>query len=158
VSGSLKEELALLTRRGSDSPQNISVDIKKVHQSSDNGTTTIVAELKSSTTLDDSGQLGEQGDDVSEEQIMAALCASNLGAEGGYTLDTKEMCWVTSSEGQGGESSTDVTEKHINLRQSEKSFPFQMDVNNGQGQDPPLKVTHKTRVATVYLESNEDEF
>ncbi|XP_035654488.1 synemin-like [Oncorhynchus keta] len=158
VSGSLKEELALLTRRGSDSPQNISVDIKKVHQSSDNGTTTIVAELKSSTTLEDSGQLGEQGDDVSEEQIMAALCASNLGAEGGYTLDTKEMCWVTSSEGQGGESSTDVTEKHIKLRQSEKSFPFQVDVNNGQGQDPPLKVTHKKRVATVYLESNEDEF
>ncbi|XP_071001795.1 synemin-like [Oncorhynchus clarkii lewisi] len=158
VSGSLKEELALLTRRGSDSPQNISVDIKKVHQSSDNGTTTIVAELKSSTTLEDSGQLGEQGDDVSEEQIMAALCSSNLGAEGGYTLDTKEMCWVTSSEGQGGESSTDVTEKHIKLGPSEKSFPFQMDVNNGQGQDPPLKVTHKKRVATVYLESNEDEF
>ncbi|XP_064807980.1 synemin-like [Oncorhynchus masou masou] len=158
VSGSLKEELALLTRRGSDSAQNISVDIKKVNQSSDNGTTTIVAELKSSTTLEDSGQLGEQGDDVSEEQIMAALCASNLGAEGGYTLDTKEMCWVTSSEGQGGESSTDVTEKHIKLGQSEKSFPFQMDVNNGQGQDPPPKVTHKKRVATVYLESNEDEF
>ncbi|CDQ57957.1 unnamed protein product [Oncorhynchus mykiss] len=155
VSGSLKEELALLTRRGSDSPQNISVDIKKVHQSSDNGTTTIVAELKSSTTLEDSGQLGEQGDDVSEEQIMAALCSSNLGAEGGYTLDTKEMCWVTSSEGQGGESSTDVTEKHIKLGPSEKSFPFQMDVNNGQGQDPPLKVTHKKRVATKYkMEEN----
>uniref|UniRef100_A0A4W5Q2X4 Synemin, intermediate filament protein n=1 Tax=Hucho hucho TaxID=62062 RepID=A0A4W5Q2X4_9TELE len=160
VPGSLKEELALLTRGGSDSPQNISVDIKKVHQSSDNGTTTIVAELKSSTTLEDSGQLGQQGDDVSEKQIMAALCSSNpnLGAEGGYTLDTKEMCWVTSSEGQGGESSTDVTEKHIKLGQSEKSFPFQMDINNGQGQDPPLKVTHKKRVATVYLESNEDEF
>ncbi|XP_020336296.1 synemin-like [Oncorhynchus kisutch] len=158
VSGSLKEELALLTRRGSDSPQNISVDRKKVHQSSNNGTTTIVAELKSSTILEDSGQLGEQGDDVSEEQIMAALCSSNLGAEGGYTLDTKEMCWVTSSEGQGVESSTDVTEKHIKLGPSEKSFPFQMDVNNGQGQDPPLKVTHKKRVATVYLESNEDEF
>ncbi|XP_041745866.1 synemin [Coregonus clupeaformis] len=155
--GSLNEELALLTRGGNDSPQNMSMDKKKVHQSSDNKTTTIVAELKNSTTLEDSGL---QGDDVSEEQIMAALRSSNhnLGAEGGYTLDTKEMCWVTSSEGQGGESTTDVTEKHIKLGPSEKSFTFQMDVNNGQGQDPPLKVTHKKRVATVYLESNEDEF
>ncbi|KAM9569345.1 synemin [Salvelinus alpinus] len=159
VSGSLKEELALFTRGGSDSPQNISVDIKKVHQSSDNGTTTIVAELKSSTTLEDSGLLEEQGDDVSEEQIMAALRSSNsgLGAEGGYTLDTNEMGWVTSNEGQGGEFTTEVTEKHIKLGPSEKSFSFQMDVNNGQGQDPPLKVTHEKRVATVYLESNEDE-
>ncbi|KAK6318256.1 hypothetical protein J4Q44_G00115470 [Coregonus suidteri] len=157
--GSLKEELVLLTRSGSDSPQNISVDIKKVHQSSDNGTTTIVAELKSSTTLEDSGLLEEQGGDVSEEQIMAALRSSNpgLGAEGGYSLDTNEMCWVTSSEGQGGESTTEVTEKYIKLGPSEKSFSFQMDVNNGQGQDPPLKVTHEKRVATVYLESNEDE-
>ncbi|CDQ70314.1 unnamed protein product [Oncorhynchus mykiss] len=153
MSGSLKEELALFTRGGSDSPQNISVDIKKVHQSSDNGTTTIVAELKSSTTLEDSGLLEEQGDDVSEEQIMAALRSSNsgLGAEGGYTLVTKEMGWATSSEGQGGESTTEVTEKHIKLGPSEKSFSFQMDVNNGQGQDPPLKVTHEKRVATFIL-------
>ncbi|XP_062317646.1 synemin isoform X1 [Osmerus eperlanus] len=183
VSGSLKEELALLTRAGSDSPQNLSV--KKVQQSSDNGTTTIVAEMNVSQTLEDSGLLGEQGDDLSEEEIMEALQSSNpglqkefqRGAEGGYSFR------VSRDPDNTGELMTEVTEKHIKLGPSEKSFTFQMDVNNTQAQgnsradgqpfstetaeygqvlqpqmmDPPLKVIHEKRIATVYLESSNDE-
>ncbi|KAL0968267.1 hypothetical protein UPYG_G00264510 [Umbra pygmaea] len=160
ISENLKEELSLFTSGGRGSPQNMSVDIKKVHHSSDNGTTTIVAELKSSTTLEDSGLMEQQRDDTTEKQDMAALHFSHhaLGAEGGYTLDTNEMRWVTGSGEQGGQSITEVTEKHIKLGPSEKSFTFQMDVNNSQGQDTPLKVIHEKKIATVYLEANENKF
>ncbi|TNN00912.1 hypothetical protein fugu_012158 [Takifugu bimaculatus] len=53
VSGPLREELAFLTRVSSNSPQNVAVDVRKVQQSSDNGTTTIVGRAK---RLSDSGR------------------------------------------------------------------------------------------------------
>ncbi|XP_061630152.1 synemin isoform X1 [Phyllopteryx taeniolatus] len=78
VSGPLREELAFFTKVSSENPQNVAVDIKKVQHSSDSGTTTIVAELNVSQTLEDSGLLDD--DNLSEEQIMAALSSSNLGS------------------------------------------------------------------------------
>ncbi|KAJ8003226.1 hypothetical protein DPEC_G00167200, partial [Dallia pectoralis] len=160
VPENLKEELSFFTTGSSNRPHNMSVDIKKVHLSSDNGTTTVVAELKSATTLQDSGLQWAQGEDVSEDQAMSTLRFSQteVGAEGGYNLDTNEMRWVTGSKGLEEESTTEVTEKHIRLGPSEKSFTFQMDVNNDQGQDPPLKVIHEKRIATVYLECDQDKF
>ncbi|XP_043119877.1 synemin [Puntigrus tetrazona] len=193
VSGALKEELAFFTK-GRETPENVSVDIKKVEQVTDNGTMTIVAELNVSQTLEESGLL-EGEDDLSEEQIMAALSSShpNLqqaiggGAGVGYTMKISQdeiqmegMPWMTGDEEIRQWSSTDEagkTEKHINLGPSEKSFTFQMDVNNGSSAsasggavevqrsgsatdfpqtqmiDPHLKVCHEKRVATVYLES-----
>ncbi|KAM9377031.1 synemin [Pholidichthys leucotaenia] len=171
VSGPLREELAYLTKVSSESPENVAVDIKKVEQSSDNGTMTIVAELNVSQTLEDSGLL-EAGDDLSEEQIMAAIRSSNLGLEeafqgvagGGYSIK------VTKEEeifGDKGESAFGVTEKHVELGPSEKSFTFQMEA---QGSHPdseqellseilktPVKISHEKRVATVYLESPSDD-
>lgn len=166
MSGSLKEELALLAGRDQDSPQNVSIDIRKVQQSSDNGTTTIVAELNVSQSLEDSGLL--DGDNLSEEeQIMAAFRSSNPGfqnvlyggAEGGYTVKVSREQDSTGS----GESVTEVTERHIKLGPSEESFTFQMDGSNTQEQEngkmqatkPSLKVLHEKRVATVYLESSD---
>ncbi|XP_071783376.1 synemin [Centroberyx gerrardi] len=182
VSGPLKDELAFLTNVSSDSPQNLAVDVKKVQQSTDNGTMTIVAELNVSQTLEDSGLLEAEGDDLSEEQIMAALQSSNPGLEkalqggagGGYSMRVSTDQDVTHVEGlEGftteGESVTDITEWHTELGPSEKSFTFQMDVNNSQAQassepvlqsqflDTQLKVSHEKRVATVYLESTSDD-
>ncbi len=148
VSGALKEELAFFTK-GRETPENVSVDIKRVEQVTDNGTMTIVAELNVSQTLEESGLLEEEGDDLSEEQIMAALSSSHPklqqaiggGAGEGYTMKiSKEeiqmegMPWMTGDEEIRQWSSTDEvaeTEKHIKLGPSEKSFTFQMDVNNG---------------------------
>ncbi len=194
VSGALKEELAFFTK-GRETPENVSVDIKRVEQVTDNGTMTIVAELNVSQTLEESGLLEEEGDDLSEEQIMAALSSSHPklqqaiggGAGEAYTMKiSKEeiqmegMPWMTDAEEIRQWSSTDEvaeTEKHINLGPSEKSFAFQMDVNNGSSAsasggavevqrgggatefsqtqmiDPHLKVCHEKRIATVYLES-----
>ncbi|XP_051953159.1 synemin [Xyrauchen texanus] len=195
VSGALKEELAFFTNSG-ETPDNVSVDIKKVEQATDNGTMTIVAELNISQTLKDSGLLEEEQDDPSEEQIMAALSSSHPGIQQalrggagiGYTMkvsqeefQTEGMPWMTSNEEIGHWSSDEVskTEKHIKLGPSERSFTFQMDVNNstsasasegtseaeerrGSGAveflqtqmiDPHLKVCHEKRIATVYLES-----
>ncbi|KAM6961196.1 synemin [Aplochiton taeniatus] len=165
MSGSLKEELALLAGRDRDSPQNMSVDIRKVQQSSDNGTTTIVAKLNVSQSLEDSG-LSEEGD-LSEEQIMAAFRSSNPefqkalqgGAEGGYTVKVSRELDGTGN----GESATEVSERQIKLGPSEESFTFQMDDGDTQEQEmgkmqatkPSLKVLHEKRVATVYLESSD---
>ncbi|ROL43256.1 Synemin [Anabarilius grahami] len=196
VSGALKEELAFFTK-GRETPENVSVDIKKVEQVTDSGTMTIVAELNVSQTLEDSGLL--EGDDPSEEQIMAALSSTHPtlqqalggGAGVGYTMKVSQeefqmegMPWMTSDEEIRQWSSTDEvgkTEKHIKLGPSEKSFTFQMDVNNGSSAsasggavkeqrsgsatefsqtqmiDPHLKVCHEKRIATVYLESPKDE-
>ncbi|XP_077451679.1 synemin [Stigmatopora argus] len=78
ISGPLREELAFLTKVNSENPQNMAIDIKKVKQSGESGTTTIVAELNISQTLEDSGLL--DNDDFSEAQIMAALRSSNFGS------------------------------------------------------------------------------
>ncbi|KAK2894719.1 hypothetical protein Q8A67_011948 [Cirrhinus molitorella] len=194
VSEALKEELAFFTK-GRETPENVSVDIKKVEQAADNGTMTIVAELNVSQTLEESGLLEGEGDDPSEEQIIAALSSSHPmlqqaiggGAAVGYTMkiskeefQTEGIPWMTTDEEIQQWSSTGEvgkTEKHIKLGPSEKSFTFQMDVNNGSSAsasgetveiqkggiatefpqtqmiDPHLKVCHEKRVATVYLES-----
>lgn len=177
VSGPLREELAFLTKVSSESPQNVSVNVKKVQQSSDNGTTTIVAELNVSQTLEDSG-LFEAGEDLSEDQIMSALRSSNLGLErafqggagGGYSfkISTEEGV-VHGEEFEGfthlGGSVTEIIEKHIELVPSEKSMSFQMDVQGSQAGataeqelpspifETPDKISQEKRVATVYLES-----
>lgn len=184
VSGSLKDELALLTRPDSSSPQ--SMYVRNVQQSSDNGTTTIVAELNVSQTLEESGLLGEHGEEASEEQIMAALRSSHpgllSGVEGGYSLRVSRDVDRSGGFSSSGESVTEVTERHVKLGSSEKSFTFQMDANNGargdgsaergqfsaenveygrmlqsQVMDPQLKVRHEKKIATVYLESSNDE-
>ncbi|XP_051579647.1 synemin-like [Myxocyprinus asiaticus] len=146
VTGALKEELAFLTK-GGETPDSVSVDIKKVEQVTDNGTMTIVAELNVSQTLEDSELLEEEGDDPSEEQIMAALSSSNPGLQQalrggagiGYTInvsqeefETEGMTWMTSDEEIGHWSSDEVSkmEKHIKLGPSEKSFTFQIDANS----------------------------
>ncbi|KAK5902305.1 hypothetical protein CesoFtcFv8_007573 [Champsocephalus esox] len=179
VSGPLKEELAFLSKVSSDGSQN--VEVKKVTQSSDNGNMTIVAELNVSQSLEDSGLLEAEGD-MSEEQIMALLRSSNPGLEkafqggaaGGYSFRvSKEEDVVTGEEFEGfpseGGFSSEVTEKHIKLGPSEKSFTFQMDVEGShaeaaseqellsQAVHSPVKISHQKRVATVYLERPTDD-
>ncbi|TRY66416.1 hypothetical protein DNTS_003375 [Danionella cerebrum] len=198
VSGALKEELAFFTK-GRETPENVSVDIKKLEQVTDNGTMTIVAELNVSQTLEDSGLLDEGEDDPSEEQIMAALSSSHpmlkhaTGEATGqkYTVKmskeellTEEMPWVTSDEESQSWVSTgrvEKMEKHFKLGPNERSFNFQMDVDDGssgsvgeeatdkprrssssefiqtQMIEPHLKVCHEKRIATVYLESSKDD-
>ncbi|XP_070764210.1 synemin [Enoplosus armatus] len=182
VSGPLREELAFLTKMSSESPQNVAVNVKKVQQSSDNGTMTIVAELNVSQTLEDSGLL-EAGDDLSEEQIMATLRSSNLGLEkafqgeaggGGYSFSvSKEEDVAYGEEFEGftheGESAPEITEKHITLGPSEKAFTFKMDVQGSHAEaaseqelqsqifETPGTITQEKRVATVYLESPTDD-
>ncbi|KAG7216072.1 hypothetical protein INR49_007824, partial [Caranx melampygus] len=148
VSGPLREELAFLSKVSSESSQNVAVDVKKVEQSTDNGTMTIVAELNVSQTLEDSGLLEAEGD-LSDEQIMAALRSSNLGLEkafqggaGGYSFKvTKEEDVVHGEELEGyaniTESVSEITEKHIKLGPSEKSFTFQMDVQSSHSEVSP---------------------
>ncbi|XP_071356095.1 synemin [Trachinotus anak] len=181
VSGPLREELAFLTKVSSENPQNVAVDVKKVQQSNDNGTMTIVAELNVSQTLEDSGLL-EPEEDLSEEQIMAALRSSNLGLEktfqgaagGGYSIRvTKEEDVAHGEEFEGftnlRESVSEITEKHIKIGPSEKSFTFQMDGQSSQSEasaeqkvqsqvlETPVKISQEKRVATIYLESPTDE-
>ncbi|KAM9854583.1 synemin [Aulostomus maculatus] len=177
VSGPLKEELAFLTKV-SQSPQNVAVDVRKLQQTSGNGTTTIVAELNVSQTLEDSGLL--EGDDLSNEQIMAALRSSNLekafqgGAGGGYSFKvSQEEDVVLGGESEGfaneGEHTSQITERHIRLGPSEKSFTFQMEGHSShtdaatdrelhsQISEKPVKISHEKRVATVYLDSPSDD-
>lgn len=156
VSGPLREELAFLTKVSSESPEKVAV--RKVQQSSDNGTMTIVAELNVSQTLEDSGLL-EAGDDLSEEQILASLRSSNLGLEkvlqggagGGYSFKISKEENVTYGEEFDEGSGSQIIEKHIQLGPSEKSFTFQMD---GKG---PETISQEKRVATLYLESPTDD-
>ncbi|XP_074533431.1 synemin [Halichoeres trimaculatus] len=156
VSGPLREELAFLTKVSSESPEKVAV--RKVEQSSDNGTMTIVAELNVSQTLEDSGLL-EGGDDLSEEQILASLRSSNLGLEkvlqggagGGYSFKISKEENVTYGEEFDEGSGSQIIEKHIQLGPSEKSFTFQMD---SQG---PETISQEKKVATLYLESPTDD-
>lgn len=170
VSGPLKEELAFLTKVSSESPQNVAVDVKKVQQSNDNGTMTIVAELNVSQTLDESGLL-ETGGDLSEERIMAALKSSDLGLEkvlqggaGGeyrFKVSTEEAVAYDEDFKQSSEeeSGPEITEKHLKLGPSEKSFTFKMshsEVTSGselQAQMP--EVAQEKRI--VFLESPTDD-
>ncbi|XP_060933362.1 synemin [Limanda limanda] len=173
VSGPLREELAFLTKLSKDSTQNVSV--KKVQQSSDNGTMTITAELNVSQSLEDSGLL-EEGDDLSDEQIMAAFRSSNLGFDGGagggysFRISKEEDVAYEGFEvfANQGESGSEITEKRIKLEPSEKSSTFQMDLEGSRSEasserelqsqttEKPLKISQEKRVATIYLESQDD--
>ncbi|XP_028814245.1 synemin [Denticeps clupeoides] len=146
VSGPLKEELSLFTKGAV--ADNMSVDIKKVQQASDNGTMTIVAELNVHQTLEDSGLL-EQGDNISEEQILSALRSSSSGlhqalvgeAKGGYTMKVlteevsmEDMPWTLDSVESGEQRNRrDIiqSEQHITLGPTERSFTLQMDTTSG---------------------------
>lgn len=201
VSGALKEELVSFTK-ASQSSENLSVNFQKVQQSPDNGTMTFVAELNISQNLEDSGLLQNKGDDLSAEQVMEALQSSSSdlfqahssGASGEYTirLSTEEvqkgeMPWMTSleeTEGLCSASEINKTEKVIRLGPNERSFTFQMDINNSasvtgtegmdsqdqkgnganvqeilqtQMTDPSLKVCQEKRIATVYLDSFQED-
>ncbi|XP_041965929.1 synemin [Alosa sapidissima] len=199
MSGPLKEELSRLTQAELQGADNVSVDIKQVQQRSDNGTTTIVAELNVTQSLENSGLLGEESDDMSEEQIMAALRSNpelqkafSGGAQGGYTMKvskqevtTQGMPWATErGEARDEEdiiSGISKTERHIKLGPNETTFTFQMDANSGlagaggidiqgllqreeAGDDeitgaygPKLKVSQEKKVATVFLDSTEQD-
>ncbi|KAM6937888.1 synemin [Xenentodon cancila] len=167
ISGPLKEELAFLTKVSSESPQNVAV--KKVEQSSDNGTTTIVAELNVSQTLEDSGLL-EAGDDLSDEQIMAALRSSNLefekaligGAGGVHSIRVfkeDEGAYDEGFEdiGKEGKSASEIIEKGIKLGSAEKSFTWQMEPSSEQELQTQSLETQEKRVATVYLENPSED-
>ncbi|XP_053742609.1 synemin [Synchiropus splendidus] len=167
VSGPLKEELAFLTKVSSESPQNVA--IKKVQQTSGNGTMTIVAELNVSQSLEESGLLEEEEEDLSREQIMAALKSSNLdkafqSGAGGYsfTISKEEDDEDEEFEGFGeeGESACVTTERIIKIGPSEESFTFQLEgMSSDDGQQAhilPTKISHEKKIATVYLESSTD--
>ncbi|KAM6926498.1 synemin [Lycodopsis pacificus] len=174
VSGPLREELAFLTQVNSDGSQ--AFNVTKVQQSSDNGTMTIVAELNTSQSLEDSGLL-EAGDDLSEEQIMAAIRSSEKafqgGAGGGYSFRVaKEEDVVQGEEFEGftkeGGPASEITERQIQLGPSEKSITFQMDVHGSHAEpselelqshilETPIKISQEKRIATVYLDSPTDD-
>ncbi|XP_029952890.1 synemin [Salarias fasciatus] len=169
VSGPLREELAFLTKVSEDSPQKVAVDIKKVQQSSDNGTTTIVAELNVSQTLEDSGLLGAR-EDLTEEQIMAALRSSNLGLEEafkggageGYTIrvSTEEVVHGGGFEGFADEGVSGITERGFAFQRDEhgtdagKSSQHELQ---SQIMETPVRISHEKRVATVYLDSPSED-
>lgn len=167
VSGPLKEELAFLTKISDENPQKVAVDIKKVQQSSGNGTTTIVAELNVSQTLEDSGLL-EAGDDLSEEQIMAALRSSNLGFEEAFKGGEGYTIRVSKEEVVHGGVFEGFTDGGVS-ESTEEAFTFQKDENGtGAGEtsqhalqsqivETPVRVSHEKRVATVYLESPSED-
>ncbi|XP_038124713.1 synemin [Cyprinodon tularosa] len=174
VSGPLREELAFLTKLSNENPQNVA--IKKVEQSTDNGTMTIVAELNVTQSLEASGLL-EEGDDISEEQIMQALKSSNLdlekafqgGAESGYSIRVSDDRGIAYDDGfeiiSGiGESASNVIEKHVKLEPSEKSFAVKMEVQGDHSDESSEQnlqsllsenpeISTEKRVATLYLES-----
>ncbi|KAA8590144.1 hypothetical protein FQN60_014078, partial [Etheostoma spectabile] len=144
VSGPLREELAFLTKLGSEDSQNMAVNVKRMQHTSDNGTMTIVAEMNVSQSLEDSGLL-EAEDELSEEQIMASLRSSNLGLEkvfqggsgGGYSFRvTKEedTAYGDKFEGLPDEGVFEITEKPVKLGPSEKSVTFQMDVQGSHAE------------------------
>lgn len=152
VSGPLREELAFLTRVSSDSSQNVAVNVRKVQQSSDNGTTTIVAELNVSQSLEGSGLL-ERGEELSEEQIMSAVRASDLGLEkafqggagGGYTFKISKEESVT----YGGE---------FGAFDGKGEFaPESIETERSATLGAPVKISQEQRIATLYLETPTDD-
>ncbi|XP_036390890.1 synemin-like [Megalops cyprinoides] len=123
VSESLKEELALLSMNDQEGSDNVSVDIKKVQQVSDNGTVTLMAELNVSQTLEDPSLLKGEGLSSSHPSVQQS---STSGASGGCAAEVFRD-WGTEVQGM---PSTSRSEKVIKLSPTEKSFTFQMDVGN----------------------------
>uniref|UniRef100_W5LAC5 Synemin, intermediate filament protein n=1 Tax=Astyanax mexicanus TaxID=7994 RepID=W5LAC5_ASTMX len=175
VSGSLKEELTLLTKAGGAS-DGVSVDIKKVEQAADNGTMTFVAELSVSQSLEESGLLEDPGEELSQEQVLEALRSSNpglhqaisAGAGGGYTMrvsreevQTEGMPWMTgldeTEDWSSSGSEVGKTEKVIKLGPNEQSFTFQMDFNNGSTGSTDLQEVD-SQGQSVRYEAGVDEF
>ncbi|KAK2848102.1 hypothetical protein Q7C36_009784 [Tachysurus vachellii] len=201
VSGALKEELVSFSKAGQSS-ENLSVNFQKVQQPPDNGKMTFVAELNISQCLEDSGLLQDEVDDLSPEQVMAAQQSSSsdlhqahsTGAGSEYTIrlsseevQKEKMPWMASleeTEGLCSASENNKTEKVIRLGPNERSFTFQMDINNSasvtgiegmdlqdqkengasvqkvlqeQKTDPSLKVCQEKRIATVYLDSFQED-
>uniref|UniRef100_A0A3B4B917 IF rod domain-containing protein n=1 Tax=Periophthalmus magnuspinnatus TaxID=409849 RepID=A0A3B4B917_9GOBI len=150
VSGPLKEELAYLTKLSRESPDK--VDVRKVSQSSDDGTMTIVAELNVSQTLEESGLLDESGD-LSDEHIMAALRGAGLekafqsGAGGGYSI---KVSTEEEEHGFGDISEKDIMEK---LMRGEMSHSY--EVQGGSEDEAAGGVVKEQRI--VYLESPSDD-
>lgn len=179
VSGPLKEELAFLTKASSEDPHTIAV--KKVQQSNDNGTMTIVAELNVSQTLEDSGLL-ETEDELSEGQLMAALRSADPGLEkvfqgatgGGYSVRVSKEEDVTYGEEfsgfkREGKFETEIAEKHIRLGPSDKSLTFQINTQGShteatlepelqsQTVEIPVKISEEKKIAMLYLDSQTDD-
>ncbi|XP_026859816.2 synemin [Electrophorus electricus] len=146
VPGTLNEELSLL--RQADEGSDISIDIKKVEKASDNGTTTIVAQVNVTQCLEESELLDDQADDLNQEQVMAALQSSHpeldqafaAGADGGDKMrisktevQMEDMPWMTNPEETEDSclaSEFGETEKIIRLEPNERSFSLQMDNNS----------------------------
>ncbi|KAL4641909.1 synemin-like [Arapaima gigas] len=147
VSGPLKEELSFFTGNDQESSDKLAVDIKKVQQTSDSKTATIVAQLSVSQTLEDPGFLKEQG--VSEEQIIQygdpdfepssqGASISVGGVQEGCTVKVSNiqsvkvqgMPWVPGYKAQGGGSVNEVNKMktECEIGPSEESFTFQSDV------------------------------
>lgn len=145
VSGPLREELAFLTRASEDDSPNVAVNVRKVRQSSDNGTTTIVAELNVSQTLEDSGLL-EGGEELSEEQIMAAVRASELGLEKAF------------QGGAGGGYAFKISkEENVTYGGVGEFAPETAEAERSASLGSPVKSSQEQRVATLYLESPTDD-
>ncbi|KAG7473245.1 hypothetical protein MATL_G00093630 [Megalops atlanticus] len=123
VSGSLNEELALLSMNDQEGADNVSVDIKKVRQVSDNGTVTLMAELNVSQTLEDPSLLEGEGLSSPHPSVQQSSTSS---ASGGSTAEVSRD-WGAEVQGM---PSTSRSERVIKLSPTEKSFTFQMDVGN----------------------------
>ncbi|KAJ8344148.1 hypothetical protein SKAU_G00314770 [Synaphobranchus kaupii] len=140
VSESLQDELSL------EGPENLSVDVKKVEQVSDNGTVTITAKLNVSQDLEDFLE-----DSESVKQVLASSHPGLQHAIGSKTVreytvkvsrdQDAELRNTASTAGldvpglegfRAEESANDVhkTERVIKLGPSERSLTFQMDIGN----------------------------
>ncbi|CAL8324840.1 unnamed protein product [Gadus morhua 'NCC'] len=178
VSGPLKEELAYFTRLSRESPQNMSVDVKRVQHTKEDGSMTITAELNISQSLAESGLLEEEEGDLSEEQILASLQVSNPGLQAlltqggaqGYSFQMSEEQQSGHAGGPEdmaamGGSVTQTTERYIKLGPEERSFTFQKEVDQTSSGHmlqshmltSPIEISHEKKVATVYLESSTDD-
>ncbi|KAI1904513.1 hypothetical protein AGOR_G00006420 [Albula goreensis] len=176
VSGSLQEELSLLTESSEESPENLSVNVKKVQQVSDNGTVTITAELNVSQSLDDSNLL-EAG--ASDKEMDVGSVAS-LPAEGGaqkfqgFSQDLGDvgpdsgevrdavysyMQRMTVTKGHGDESThSQGHESEARKWEGLAAEPVEFSqVMTTQFVDPQLKVIQEKKVATIYLETAMEE-
>lgn len=158
VSGPLKEELAYLAKISRDSPDKVAVDVRKLEQSSDDGTMTIVAELNVSQTLEESGLLDDSGD-LSEEQIMAALRGAGLekalqsAGSGGYSI--KVTTEDDDDEGFGGLTEKDIMERFVRGETS-YSYHVQEEPEEDSAGDKSQSVKVKEQ-RIVYLESPTDD-
>lgn len=158
VSGPLKEELAYLAKISRDSPDKVAVDVRKLEQSSDDGTMTIVAELNVSQTLEESGLL-DDSEDLSEEQIMAALRGAGLekalqsAGSGGYTI--KVTTEDDDDEGFEGLTEKDIMERFV---RGETSYSYHVqeepEEDSAGDKSQPVKVKEQR---IVYLESPTDD-